>query len=276
MTMKTFVLSAMFFAVFLCLVPSASADDFAYAGSSSGTFGTIDLSTGVFTLEGNSGQTLAGLAVADGSIFASSYLTANGTLYSVDPATGALTTIGSATGVAYDDFGSTTTGLYAVSNGAIQDLYSIDPTTGAATLIGPTGLGYGSWRGLSNNSDALYFADGSDLYTLSTTTGAATLVGAFGGSAEMGALLTEDGVLYGGDDSNNTLDTIDPSTGLATAGPAPSASFDGSFYGLAPYPVPTDVTSVTPEPSSFLLLVTGLAGFLWMARRKIGMHTNLQ
>jgi hypothetical protein len=273
--MKSFAIPAMFVAAFLCLVPSASADDFAYAGSSSGEFGTMDLSTGVFTAEGNSGQTLAGLAVADGSIFASSYHTADGTLFEVNPATGGLTTIGTATGIDYDDFGSTTTGLYAVSEGATQDLYSIDPTTGAATLIGPTGLGYGSWRGLSTNSSTLYFADGADLYTLNTTTGAATLVGAFGGSAEMGVLLTEDGVLYGGDDTENTLDTIDPTTGAATGGPSPSASFDGSFYGLAPYPVPTGVVSATPEPSSFLLLATGLAGLLWMARHKFGMQGNL-
>jgi PEP-CTERM motif len=274
--MRNFVFGVVFVAAFLCLVPAALADNFAYAGSNSGAFGTMDLSTGVFTLEGNSGQTLAGLAVAGGDIFASSYHTANGTLFLVDPATGALTTIGSATGVDYDDFGSTTSGLYAVSDGAVQDLYSIDPTTGAATLIGPTGLGYDSWRGLSTNSGTLYFSDGPDLYTLSTTTGAATLVGAFGGSAQMGVLLTEDGVLYGGDDVNNTLDTINPSTGLASAGPSPSVSFGGSFYGLAPYPVPSGVTSVTPEPSSFLLLGTGLGGLLWMSRRKIGTRMNLQ
>jgi hypothetical protein len=272
--MKSFAIPAMFVAAFLCLVPSALADDVAYAGSSIGAFGTMDLSTGVFTLEGNTTQTLAGMAVANGELFASSYHTTNGTLYTVDPATGALTTVGTATGFDYDDFGSTTTGLYALSAGS-PSLYSIDPTTGAATLIGPTGLGYGSWRGLSTNSSTLYFADGGDLYTLSTTTGAATLVGAFGSSAEMGVLLTEDGVLYGGDDTNNTLDTIDPTTGTATVGPTPSGSFGGSFYALAPYPVPTGVTSVTPEPSSFLLLGTGLAGLLWMARRKIGTHVNL-
>src|SRR5580692_9467433 len=78
--------------------------DIAYAGSSSGAFGTMDLGTGVFTMLGNSGQTLAGLAVANGSIFASSYHTADGTLFQVNPSNGALTTIGAAPGVDYDDF----------------------------------------------------------------------------------------------------------------------------------------------------------------------------
>lgn len=263
--MRSLIPATIFFAVSLLLVPSALADNTAYAGSSSGTFGTMDLSTAVFTLEGNSGQTLAGLAVADGTIFATSYHTASGTLFEVDPATGGLTSIGTAAGVDYDDFGSTTTGLYVVSFGSTQNLYSINPTTGAATLIGPTGLGYGSWRGLSTNSSTLYFADGPDLYTLSTTTGTATLVGAFGSSAEMGVLLTEGGVLYGGDDTNNTVDTINTGTGAATVGPTPSGSFGGSFYGLAPSPVPG--ATVTPEPATLSLLGMGVSALALIRRR---------
>lgn len=147
-------------ALFISLTAGLKADTIAYAGSSSGAFGTIDLNTGAFTLLGNSGQPLAGLAVANGSIFATSYHAANGTLFEVSQTDGSLTTVGSATGILYDDFGSTTTGLYAVGLSGTQDLYSIDPTTGAATLIGPTGLGYGPWRALSTNLSTLYFADG--------------------------------------------------------------------------------------------------------------------
>jgi hypothetical protein len=235
----------------------AKADNLAYAGSSSGDFGTMDLKTGVFTSLGNSGQTLAGLAVANGSIFATSYHVANGTLFQVNPANGQLTSIGTVTGLNYDDFGSTTSGLYAVSYGSTQDLYSINPSTGAATLIGPTGLGYGSWRGLSTNSSVLYFGDGPDLYTLNTSTGAATLVGAFGSSAEMGVLLTEGGTLYGGDDTNNAVDTFNVATGGATVGPKPSASFVGAFYGLAPFPIPTGTTT-TPEPECLGLVGVGV------------------
>jgi hypothetical protein len=238
------------------------ADTVAYAGSSNGDFGFIDLNTGVFTSVGNSGQTLAGLAVENGDIFATSYHTANGTLFHVDPSNGSLISIGTAPGVDYDDFGSTTTGLYVVSSGATQDLYSINPTTGAATLIGPTGLGYGSWRSLSTNSAALYFADGPDLYTLNVHTGAATLVGAFGNSAEMGAMLTEAGTLWGGDDTRNTVDMIDPTTGAATLGPTPSG-FSGAFYGLAPFPVPTGV----PEPGYLGLLGAGITTLVLFRRR---------
>ena len=263
--MKRLVSASVFATIYLSAAALAQADNIAYAGSSSGSFGTMDLKTGVFTLLGNSGQTLAGLAVADGSIFATSYHTANGTLFEVNPASGALTSIGTTTGTDYDDFGSTTSGLYAVSFGATQDLYSIDPVTGVATLIGPTGLGYGAWRGLSTNSSTLYFADGADLYTLSTSTGAATLVGAFGSSAEMGVLLTEGGNLYGGDDTNNTVDTIDIGTGAATVGPKPSASFAGSFYGLAPSPVPTGTP--TPEPGTWGLLGGSITALALLRRR---------
>ena len=249
--------------LFVVSAVGLKADVIAYAGSSDGDFGFIDLNTGAFSSLGNSGQTLAGLAVANGTIFASSYHTADGTLFEVSPTNGSLTTIGAAAGVDFDDFGSTTSGLYVVSFGATQDLYSINPTTGAATLIGPTGLGYGSWRSLSTNSSALYFADGPDLYTLNVNTGAATLVGAFGSNAEMGAMLTEDGILWGGDNTNGKVDTIDTTTGTATLGAAPSG-LSGTFFGLAPYPVPT---GAVPEPGYLGLLGAGITALAVFRRR---------
>ena len=240
---------------------SAHADNLAFAGSSTGAFGVMDLNTGSFTSLGNSGQTLSGLAVAGGSLYAASYHEANGALFSVNPSSGSLTPIGSATGVTYDDFGSTSTGLYAVSLGATQNLYSINPTSGAATLVGPTGLSYGTWRGLSNGSDQLLFSDGPNLYSLNTSTGAASLIGALGGSAELGVLLSEGGLLYGGDDVNLTVDTINPSTGSATVGPHPGSGFSGTFYGLAQDPLttstPTQPTSPVPEPGTLGLLAIG-------------------
>jgi hypothetical protein len=220
-----------------------------------GTFGTVDLNTGVFTSLGSLGQTPAGLGVFDGSILAASY--GNGTLYQVNTANGSLTQVGSPSGIFYSGgFGSTTTGLYALGGSSADlELYSINPFTGAATPVGPTGIALGPWRDLSANSDVLYYGNGADLYTVDTTTGLGTLVGAFGGAAEIGALLTEGGVLYGGDEGNATIDTIDTTTGVAT--PIPGGAAVSDIWGLAPSPLPTPAV---PEPGIVLLLAAMVAG----------------
>jgi hypothetical protein len=237
---------------------ATAADPVAYMATGSGNFGTIDLSTGVFSDLGNSGQTLAGLGVTNGTLYGSSFYGGIGSLFSINKANGALTLIGSST-LNYDDFGSTTRGIYAVDGNA--DLYSINPTTGAASLIGSTGLSFGSWRNLSTNSSTLYFADGSKLYTLNTNSGAATLVGSTGGQ-EMGGLVTEGGVLYGGQDTSGiAVDTLNTVTGAATTGSALSGTGSGQIYGLAPI-VPV------PEPDTYAMMLAGLGLIGFMVRRK--------
>jgi hypothetical protein len=88
-------------ALILAFAVDLKADAIAYAGSNTGAFISLD----------NSGQTLSDMAAADGSLFAASYHTANGALFSVNPSNGSLTSIGSAPGIDFDDFGSTTTGV---------------------------------------------------------------------------------------------------------------------------------------------------------------------
>ena len=116
-------------------------------GASASAFGTIDLNTGAFALINNKSPTVDGFGVLDGSLFAGERFNgvAHGTLFQVNPATGAHTAIGSDTRLFDDDFGSTTAGLYAVGYDPrvplpVQNLYSINPLTSTATLIGPTGL----------------------------------------------------------------------------------------------------------------------------------------
>lgn len=240
------------FGLLLLSAATLKADNIAYMGTVNGDFGTVDLNTGVFSMLGNSGTTLAGMAVASATLYGSSYHTATGTLYSVNPANGSLTVVGTSA-VDYDDFGSTTSGLYAV--GADGNLYSINGTTGAATLIGPTGVSFGSWRSLSTNSPTLYFASGSDLYELNTTTGAGTLIGSMG-SPEEGALLEEDGILYGGENSPGySVDTLNPTTGVATPGPSITGE-TSAFFALAPNPLPAQ--SSAPEPGTFALATVAL------------------
>ena len=224
--------------------PSTSGDNIAYMTVYAGAdFGTIDLATGAFTRLGNSDQTLAGLGVANSTLYAASYHTNPGNLYTVNPANGGLTLVGSSA-ISYDMFGSNTQGLYAM--GIDGNLYSINSTTGAATLIGPIGVGFGSWRNLSCNASTLYLANGANLYTLNTTTGAATLVGNMGGP-QMGAILLEGGILYGGEETPSfRVDMLDPNTGVATTGPNVTGVSGGVFGGLAPYPLSVPGCVVPP------------------------------
>jgi hypothetical protein len=245
--------------LFTLFVGGLKADNIAYMGTASDQFGTIDLNTGAFNVLGNMGVTLSGMAVANATLYGVSFHTGTGTLYTIDPGNGSLTAVGTSP-VNYDDFGSTTSGLYAV--GLNEDLYSINPISGAATLIGPTGLSFGTWRSLSTNSSTLYFSDGPNLYTLNTTTGAATLVGNMGGP-QIGAMLLEGGILYGGEDLPGLqVDTLNPTTGVATTGPNVTGT-SSPIFALAPNPLLLSV----PEPGTTVLFAIGITALALVRRR---------
>ena len=114
----------------------------------------------------------------------------------------------------------------------------------------------------SVNSGTLYYGNGADLYTLNTSTGAGTLVGAFGSGAEIGALVTVGGILYGGDQGNATIDTINTSTGAATS----SQGLPFPTFGELPDPLPAGGGTATPEPGSYAALILAFGGVMLVAR----------
>lgn len=86
-------------AIYLILVAASAsavkADNIAFMSTNTGVFGTIDLNTGAFTQLGSSAVALGGIAVVNGTLYASSYnTTGSGTLYTVNPANGSLTIVG--------------------------------------------------------------------------------------------------------------------------------------------------------------------------------------
>jgi len=230
----------------LAVTVSSLGDDIAYETTSSGAFGTIDLTTGIFSSLGTSSQVIdAGLGVADATLYGAS--NGGNTLYTVSPVNGALTTVGNSS-ENYDTLGSTPSGgLFEV--GVDGDLYSINPSNGTSTMIGATGVAIGSTRGLSNNATTLYYQDAGSLYQLNTSTGAATLIGT--NSVGIGAIVQESGILYGGQNQPTiSVDTLNVSNGVATTGPGVTGTSD-RFEGLVP------TAAVVPEPGSILLLLTG-------------------
>ena len=212
-------------------------------------FGIVDLNSGAFTLIGNMGSGgYDGLAVANGVL----YTEQNGLLYSVNTANANLTLIGGVTGnPVLATFGSTTTGLYGVTNaGSLQvvTLFSINPQTGAVTAIGPIGAGaipngQSFYSRLSVGSSTLYLEFQSNLYTVNTTTGAATQVGTTDSNGYLtSVLLFEYGTYYAGTGSG--IATVNVSTGQI----APHSSIfggPGSPVGLAPEPLVTPTPAVT-------------------------------
>jgi hypothetical protein len=233
------------------------ADDFAFAtlqNSETTTFGTLDLGSGVFTAINNSEPSGLTLASFGGSVYAMA--TGSG-LYQVDTTTGDLTLLGPLT--LPSALGSTSSGLFDVDQ--LLNLNSLNPSNGDATSVGATGTpGFSNWYSLSNSGSALYVGDESNFYTVNTGTGAGTLVGSFGTPvvgeppAQMGALMVENGILYGAQEPFY-IDTIDPTTGAATNISQLQGLYAGEFIlGLAP----DSAAPAVPEPSTFVLLAAGL------------------
>ncbi len=107
----------------------------------------------------------------------------DGTLYTVNPATGDLTVIGPAgltlSGIAYDEIGDI---MYA---GTSTKLYTIDRSTGAVAEIGSFGPGL-KIVDIAYGDGVLYAhcIDTDNIYTVDVTTGTATLLGSTGVDAE--------------------------------------------------------------------------------------------
>jgi uncharacterized protein (TIGR03437 family) len=137
------------------------------------------------------------------------------TLYSINPETGAVTTIG---------------------------------PIGASAV--PNGLGSGVI--LSVGSSTLYMEFDNTLYTINTTTGAATQVGATDSNGVgTSALLLENGTLYIGNGAAG-IGTMNATTGQVTSG-SPISGGPSSAVGLAPDPLPAGKPPVMLTANAYML-----------------------
>lgn len=170
----------------------------------------------------------------------------NRSLYSLDPATGAKTLIGTVSNnvgsprdLAYDPVRGA---LYLTATGP-SALYTLDVATGAATLVGPYVPGGNTWD-MSIEYDIstgrLYGATNSTLYQLDTTTGLATAIGNTGFGLFSSASLLHDptdnrfyastaGNLYSVDRGNGAATLIGP-LGTGFSGDTTRSAATGIVY----------------------------------------------
>jgi hypothetical protein len=256
-------------------------------------FGTINLLTGAFTQLGTEG----------GTLFNDIAASPNGALYGIINTT-SFVTLNTNNGTVMRSVAFNVSGieslaiapdgtLYGATQGA---LYNINPVTGAATLVGSfnNSIIGNSGQNIRFGYDGnLYDTDGgvnatdTHLFQISTVTGAATLVGTvtnfpglclenagtqmYGVGIQLGAASTLRQNLLGID-----LNTIRPG-GTNVDGSTViigyqllTSNFPNNFnFSSADlFVVPGSILPV-PEPSPFLLSITGGVIFLLLSRKRI-------
>ncbi|MEM7659457.1 MAG: T9SS type A sorting domain-containing protein [Bacteroidota bacterium] len=121
----------------------------------------------------------------------------DGTLYSIDLATGAASTIGGGGGTGFVNLAADASGQLFSTNISDDFLYSINPLTGAASPIGSLGIDITFAQDMEfNAADGMMYwacyntggpADQGELRIIDPNTGASTLVGVFQDLAEITA-----------------------------------------------------------------------------------------
>jgi hypothetical protein len=231
--------------------------------SSGNLFGTLNTVTGLFTEIGVQGPNLFGMGFApNGTLYGTdSAIPAN--VYTIDPATGSLATIGTST-LSIEGSTAGSDGLiYAVSGSFTNaEFFTINPSTLAQHVINPA-LGFGTdglavFSGTTFYTDKINGAGTNDdlLEAINSITGVATPIGT-GLGTEIFSGVDVDGVVYGAGADGN-LYTINLTTGVATLD-VHISGVAGAVDALAFRPV--------PEPSSLPFIVTVVMAGSFLVRR---------
>ena len=206
-------------------------------------------------LEGATSLSISGLAFdpLNGVLYGATRL---GSLVTIDPSTGAATTIGpsGAGGIGFGiSFRSDGT-LFALAG----SLYTLNLATGQGTFVGNTGGIRGEALGFSPTGN-LFGTAGSGLATIDLSTGQVITSTSFSPSYRMNSFAFDSsGTLYGSTGFPNTLVTINTATGAVTSIGASALRLDA---------LPFAPLSAVPEPATWATAALALLGLARLRRR---------
>ena len=261
--MRTIKLAALLLAVSFASLANAST--IWMTGSNGQRLYTVDSTTGTSAVVGNFGMadTYALAFNNAGTLYGIANGFANGTLVTINQATGAATAVGASTGIVNLmalTFSADGT-LYAGSWGT-NNLYTINPITGAATVVGVLGFGKIMDLDLDFDSQGNLYALSEALYKVNTATGAGTLGTSLANTCLMGMAIDSADRFYATDYCTGNTPLFEINTGngaLTTIGATGiSAAMGGAIFAA----------SAIPEPGSPVLLALALGGMMLVRRKK--------
>lgn len=225
----------------------------------------IDSVTGVKTTVGSLGTDVSfGDLAYDGSTLFMLGGRGNNGLFSVNTTTGAATLIGlhginDLFGLA---FNAATGTLYATQFSGGQGVYTLNSLSGAATFLSNVTPGIGGLTFNTSTNQLVGTQDGAgSFYSINAATGAKTLLSAGSGFVNDGDLAFDASTnAYFLGDYNGNLYRYDASTYNRTL----VAANLGGLDGIA---ILSSVAAV-PEPSTWMLMLIGMAGVGFSMRRK--------
>ena len=229
----------------------------------------IDQTTGAGTAIGSIGHAINGLTFdsTTNTLYGSTptWNTGFHGLVSIDPDTGAATTIGSGFGLP-QVWGITVNSagdMFGWTEGD-DDLVRINKATGVATVVGPSSTGTLRDVLAFDISDSLRLVRGGTVWDINTSTGGGITLGTITDPGHNGDFDPDSGLLWSVLSEGRTQDSVIRISDLTTFSSVSNLDTDVEYLHTLAF---ADF-SVIPEPGTLATFGFGLGALAWMRRRR--------
>ncbi len=234
-----------------------------YVGDHLAGIYSVETDTGVATLVGNSGSAMTDIAFdLNGNLWGVTF----DSLYRIDKNTAASTLVGSLGSI------NSANALIFAPDGSLFTagwnsplLYAVNTTTGAATAVGNMGRNSSGDLEFDGNGTMFMASRGAtdSIVQVNPNTGAGTLIGntSFG---QLYGLTYVDDTMFGFTRKNIiSINLLNGSSSIFR----PITGMAGNAWGASLLPVEVPPSSPVPEPTTLILLNSGLLGLAYFRRK---------